>query len=134
MILGQTIPLLEIRKREKRGQNFASEMSEAITYALTSLGKSCSPKRARRSEKWRFLLALVPVPTLCRKASDIVRLCTTPNEARRCLDHSFGRDTDPYWLEAITGLAKASTRYEQAEAAQDVSDAVRAQREAQCLW
>jgi FtsZ-interacting cell division protein YlmF len=63
-------------------------------------------------------------------ALDIIRLCTTPDEARRCLDHSSGRDTDPYWLEAVTRLAMASTPYEEAEAAQDVSDAVRAHREA----
>lgn len=61
---------------------------------------------------------------------DNVRLCTTPEEARRCLDYSTGRDTDPYWLEAVTRLAIASTPYGEAEAAQDVSDAVRAHREA----
>lgn len=68
---------------------------------------------------------------LSHMAIDDVRLCTMPDEARWCLDHSTGRDTDPYWLQAVSRLAMASIVYEVAEAAQDVSEVVRSHREAQ---
>lgn len=61
---------------------------------------------------------------------DNVRLCTTPDEARRCLDYSSERAADPYLRQAVIRLAMATTPYEEAEAAQDVSDAVRAHGEA----